>query len=65
MLFRLCLLVWLPRRFSVDFNGVIVSTLLAHLFMDASIFVLDRTLSDPVCPMTKIDVTNNITKDPL
>lgn len=33
--------------FHTDFlltsNGVILSTLLAHLFMDASIFVLDRT----------------------
>lgn len=29
--------------FLLTSNGVIVSTLLAHLFMDASIFVLDRT----------------------
>ena len=29
--------------FLLPSNGVIVSTLLAHLFMDASIFVLDRT----------------------
>ena len=29
--------------FLLTSNGVILSTLLAHLFMDASIFVLDRT----------------------
>ncbi len=29
--------------FLLTSNGVIVSTLLAHLFMDASIFILDRT----------------------
>ena len=51
--------------FLLTSNGVIVSTLLAHLFMDASIFVLDKNPSDPVCPLKKTDITKDTKRSPV
>ena len=65
LLFRLCLLVWLPRRFSADFKRRDRQ----HTARPSVYGCLDlctrQNPSDPVCPLKKTDITKDTKRSPV